>query len=453
MNKTGPRNFLGPVCFFLLSLAAPLSVDAAPSIQEVLLRAKPAVAIVVVELGADVTVDCGAGRTVTVPATPLRESGTGWFVASSGWLVTSGHVVALVREPSAQDEATLRASGVQAACGDGRTARNARTAIKPSISVILPSGKRLSARVEKYSAPVGSAAMSGRDLALLQVDAKDLPMLPMGDSTRVKIGDRVHVFGFPTVVMSHELLNSAARVDASITSGTISGFKEDVNGQPVLQTDASAAGGDTGGPAVNDRGEVVGVLTFVSTGRDQNVVQGFNFIIPTNAVRDFVAGTGVALSESGGFNRAWGSAVGAFFAGDYVTAKRHLADAERLLPDVPDVRRLAVETEERITNPPPRPFPWRIVGAGLALAGGAGCASIWVLWWKRNRFRVRPQDIAPLLENADSTPVLLDVRDEETYNRSPVQIAGAVHLPANKLAAGESELAVERTRPVVAYCT
>ena len=452
MNTTGPRKFLGPVCFFLLSLVTPLAADA-QSIQEVLLRAKPAVAIVVVELAADVTVDCGTGGKVTVPAPPLRESGTGWFVSSAGWLVTSGHVVALAREPSPQDESTLRASGVLAACGAGRPARSARTALTPSISVILANGKRLAARVEKYSAPVASAAMSGRDLALLRVDAKDLPMLPMGDSTRTKIGDRVHIIGFPTAVMSHELLNSSARVDASITSGAISGSKEDVNGQPVMQTDASAAGGDTGGPTVNDRGEVVGVLTFVSTGRDQNVVQGFNFIIPTSAVRDFIAGTGVGAVETGGFNRAWGAALRASFAGEYTEARRHLADADRFLPDLPDVKRLIAETDDRIKNPPPRPFPWRLSGAALVLAGGAACALTWGLRWQRNRFRVRPQQVAQWLEKSESTPVLLDVRDEATYSRSPVQIAGAVHLPADRLSAGEGTLPVEQTRSVVAYCT
>lgn len=451
MNTTGPRKFLGPVCFLLLSLVAPLPADAQP-IQEVLLRAKPAAAIVVVELSAEVTVDCGTGRRVTAPAT-VRETGTGWFVASSGWLVTSGHLVALAREPSGRDESTLRDSAVQAACGDTRPARSARTTISPSISVVLPNGKRLAARVEKYTAPGAGSGMSGRDLALLRVDAKDLPTLPMGDSSRAKIGDRVHIIGFPTVVMSHELLNSSARVDASVTSGTISGFKEDVNGQPVIQTDASAAGGDSGGPAVNERGEVVGVLTFVSTGRDQDVVQGFNFIIPTNAVREYIAGTGVPSGEVGGFSRAWGAALRAFFTGSYAEARRQLAEADRLMPGLPDVKRLIVDTDERIKNPPPRPFPWRITGVALMVIGGAGCAVTWGLWWKRNRFRLRPQEVAQWLEKADAAPVLLDVRDAATYSRSPVQIAGAVHVPADSLASGEGTLPVEPTRPVVAYCT
>ena len=66
---------------------------------------------------------------------------------------------------------------------------------------------------------------------------------------------------------------------------------------PVIQTDASAAFGNSGGPAVNSRGSVVGVLTFVSLapGAEGTIVQGFNFVIPSEAVRDFVQGTPVKV--------------------------------------------------------------------------------------------------------------------------------------------------------------
>ena len=451
MIQTGPRKLLGPVCFLLFFLA-PLAAHA-QSRQEALLRAIPAVAIVAVEIAADVTVDCGGGRKVTVPASPLRETGTGWFIASSGWLVTTARSLSTAQEPTPAVEASLRDRGVAAACGDGAAARSAQTKIAPTISVMLPSGRRLPARVVKYSAPPAGGAMSGRDLALLRVDARDLPMVPLGDSTGVKTGDRVHVIGFPAVVMTHELLQSSARVDATVTSGAISGFLEDVNGQPVMQTDASAAGGDNGGPVVNDRGEVVGVLTFGSSNRDGSAVQGFNFIIPAAAVRDFVAGTGVDFADTGAFNREWWTALEAFFARRHRAARRHLAEANRLAPDLPDLTRLIAENDEQITNPPPRPFPWRAAGGVAAVIGASVCTLAWVAWWKRNRFRMRPQEVARWLEDTEHAPLLLDVRDNDTYEKSPVRIPRALHVPADKLAAGEAEPPAETTRPVVAYCT
>src|SRR2546426_10583538 len=94
--------------------------------------------------------------------------------------------------------------------------------------------------------------MSGQDLALLKLEAADMPVLPLADSAQARIGDRLHIIGFPAVVLSHELLNSSAKMEASVTGGAISGFKQDRANQPVIQTDAPAAGGNSGGPAGED---------------------------------------------------------------------------------------------------------------------------------------------------------------------------------------------------------
>jgi S1-C subfamily serine protease len=452
----------------------PLFSASAQPVQEALLRARPAVALLMIEVTAQVTTDCGGGALVTAPATPFRDTGTGWFVHPSGWLVTSAHVIRSAQDPGGL-EPMLRATGVKAAClgallerrglrpGErpdvedeiarrlaARAEPGARLKIDRSIVAVLPTGTRLPARVLKYSPPVGGAAMSGRDLALLKVEATDVPTLPLGDSAQAKLGDGLHVIGFPNVVTSHELLRTRARAEPSVTSGTVSGFKEDVNGQPVIQTDAAAAGGDSGGPAVNDRGQVIGVMTFVSrvdgTG---DIVQGFNFIIPAASVREFLRDSGATIGEPGAFTRAWWEGLAAFFAGHHFVARARFEEANRVLPNVPDVQRLIRENEERIAT---RPFPWRKAGTILTVFGAMGCAAAWGLLWRRNRFRVRPREVARLLDHGEASPVILDVRDSATYGKSPVRIPHALHVPAEQLASA-STLPVETSRAVIAYCT
>ena len=179
-----------------------------------------------------------------------------------------------------------------------------RVEAKPSIFILMANGFRLVAKVEKYSPPVstqtGAGVMSGRDLALLAVEASEMPAFKLADSKNVKIGDPIHILGFPGVVLSHELLNASAKVEASVTNGAISSFKQDVQDQSVIQTDAPAAWGNSGGPAVNARGDIVGVLTFVSLspGAEGSIVQGFNFIIPADAVKEFLKGTKVGSRTS-----------------------------------------------------------------------------------------------------------------------------------------------------------
>src|SRR2546430_1253079 len=182
----------------VLAILAPAAASAV-TLQEALLLAKPAVALVTAEVRAEVTLNCGSG-TKTVRPAPFIETGTGWFVDGRGDLITNGHVVD--------------------------------------------------------------------------------PAIRVGDRD-ARIGDPVHIIGFPGVVLSHELLNKSATLEASVTNGAVSGYKQDAIGQDFIQTDAAAAHGNSGGPVVGDDAMLIGVLTAttLSGGSSGAILQGFNFVI------------------------------------------------------------------------------------------------------------------------------------------------------------------------------
>jgi hypothetical protein len=221
----------------------------------------------------------------------------------------------------------------------------------------------------------GEGVMSGRDLALLYVEASEMPAFKLAQGHVAKIGDPIHILGYPGVVLTHELLSSAAKVEASVTNGAISGFKQDVQNNAVIQTDAPAAWGNSGGPAVDDEGNVVGVLTFVSLapGPQGSIVQGFNFVIPAEAVREFLRDTKVDLADQSPFNQHWFMGIRRFFSDDWRGAVESIKAADRLQPEFPDLRRLLAEAEEQAKKP--RPFPWPLA-AGAVLVVGAGGAAV-----------------------------------------------------------------------------
>ena len=299
--------------------------------QEGLLRAKPAVVVVLSEVSAEVTLDCGTGPTKVTPPV-FRETGTGWFVDGDGWVITNGHVVQPAHETPRWLVNQQAQRAVVTAClpkalermrivpGEKPEADDAikrklldkvlpttKVNLTPQVVVIISNGTKVKAEVKKYSPPVSTepGAMSGRDLALLKISGDAYPVLPLTDSKVAQIGDPIHILGFPGVVSTHELLNKSTSREASVTNGAVSGFQEDVSGAPMIQTDASASWGNSGGPAVDDRGAMVGVLTFVSLapGPEGGIVQGFNFIIPSQAVRDFVSGTPVKVGGWGDSTR------------------------------------------------------------------------------------------------------------------------------------------------------
>jgi S1-C subfamily serine protease len=467
--------FVVAVIMTTAGLPALALADKPLSVQEALLRAKPAVVLVVAEVSSEVSLDCGAGPIKITPPV-FRETGTGWFLDADGWLMTNGHVVQPAYEPprwlanqQAQRAVTtaclppvLKKMGLQPgdqpATEEAAKRRlldsvlpSAKVNLKPEVFVVTAKG-RFKAEVKKYSPPVNE--MSGRDLALLKVPGENYPVLSLADSKGAQIGDPVHIIGFPGVVLSHELLNQSSMVEASITNGAVSGFKQDKNNNTVIQTDAPAAWGNSGGPVVDDRGNVVGLLTFVSLapGPEGSIVQGFNFVIPSAAVTDFVKGTAVKVNAGSKFNDAWFAGLSALFSEDGPTALRRFEEADRLHPNLPDARRMLAEARDLVKNPKPKPFPWFWVAIGVTFVSAGGFGGQWLHRWNKNRYRVQPSEVVRLIEGGKA-PTIIDARRSDNYEQLPLMIRGSVRVAPENLAASLAGLDLDQTRPVVAYCS
>ena len=113
-----------------------------------------------------------------------------------------------------------------------------------------------------------------RDIALIKVPAKRLPRLLLGDSEKVKAGQPVIVLGNPLGLVG------------IASQGTVSAVRE-LPGTviTVIHTDAFAYPGNSGGPLLNSRGEVIGVITAKLRGSE-----GLTFAVPSNDVRTIVEG-------------------------------------------------------------------------------------------------------------------------------------------------------------------
>jgi rhodanese-related sulfurtransferase len=327
----------------------------------------------------------------------------------------------------------------------------------PQLTVLLSNGTKLPAQVKKFSAPPTldntnkPLPDSGRDLALLRVPEGVYPAIGI-DTRDVQIGDAVHILGFPGVVLTHELLNQSATLEASVTNGAVSGFKQDVIGQDIVQTDASAAHGNSGGPAIGSDGKLVGVMTFVTLTSGGSIVQGFNFLIPARDVMRFLQGTEVTKPGESPFNPIWAAGIEALFAQRFSAARSRFAEANRLLPDLPDVKRALGEAEDGIKNPPPRPFPWAWVTLGVTLVSVGTYGGMWGRRWWKNRFRILPAQMIGFIERGLS-PILVDARTKTDYETSPLKLPSSVRLDPDEAQAGRINLDAEPKQMIVVYCT
>ena len=120
---------------------------------------------------------------------------------------------------------------------------------------------------------VGSDAMS--DIAVIKIEAKDLPIVKMGDSSKLRVGETVLAIGSPyglsqTVTMG--IVSAVGRANVGIADY-----------EDFIQTDAAINPGNSGGALVNVRGELVGINTAIFSTRGG--YQGIGFAVPTSMAK------------------------------------------------------------------------------------------------------------------------------------------------------------------------
>jgi hypothetical protein len=138
------------------------------------------------------------------------------------------------------------------------------------IAVKVPDGRSFKASVVDYlrrEQYAGPEMQSDVDVAVLKIDATNLPFLPLGDSSTLRQGQELLVLGYPGGVGTEQ---------ASVTRGIVSAVRTG-----WIQTDASLESGNSGGPVLDRQGRVVGLATFV-TGRLRKI----GGVVAVNSIRD-----------------------------------------------------------------------------------------------------------------------------------------------------------------------
>ena len=182
---------------------------------------------------------------------PVASMGSGFIISSDGYVVTNNHVV------------------------DGAD----------EVRVTLTDRREYDAKV------IGTDQRS--DLALLKVEAENLPTVRWGDSDKMKVGEWVVAIGSPF------------GLDYSASAGIVSAMGRSIpnesreNYVPFIQTDVAINPGNSGGPLFNMGGEVVGINSQIYTRSGGSI--GLSFAIPASLAQDVVA----QLKEKGRVDRGW----------------------------------------------------------------------------------------------------------------------------------------------------
>jgi len=167
----------------------------------------------------------------------LQQSlGSGVVVSSDGYVLTNNHVI-----------------------GDARA----------EVSVTLADKRELRAQIVGFD--------EATDLAVLKIDARNLPAMAWGDSSKLKIAEWVLAIGNPFGVLSQ-----------TVTLGIVSATGRNIEGAQgslvdFIQTDAAINQGNSGGALVNARGELIGINTAIFS--QSGGSQGVGFAVPSNLAK------------------------------------------------------------------------------------------------------------------------------------------------------------------------
>ena len=176
------------------------------------------------------------GDQMAQPRNRIAQSlGSGVIVSHDGYILTNNHVV-----------------------GDAAA----------QVSVVMPDKRELKAKI------VGTDEMT--DIALLKIEDRGLPVLPWGDSSKLKVAEWVLAIGNPF------------QLNQTVTLGIVSALGRTLGGslatyEDFIQTDAAINPGNSGGALINARGELIGINTAIFS--ESGGYQGIGFAVPSNLAR------------------------------------------------------------------------------------------------------------------------------------------------------------------------
>ncbi|NSW77192.1 MAG: DegQ family serine endoprotease [Candidatus Atribacteria bacterium] len=180
---------------------------------------------------------------------PVKGLGTGFVFRSDGYILTNNHVIEGAEE----------------------------------IKVTFKDGQQFNGKV------VGKDPLT--DIAVVKIDAANLPTIPLGDSDAARVGEFVIAIGNP-YGLSHTVTTGVLSAKGRPISAGDSGREY----ENFLQTDAAINPGNSGGPLLNPKGEVIGINTAILP-----YAQGIGFAVPINMAKSILD----QLISKGKVTRAW----------------------------------------------------------------------------------------------------------------------------------------------------
>ncbi|MBE9090204.1 trypsin-like peptidase domain-containing protein [Microcystis aeruginosa LEGE 11464] len=383
-NLTITALILAPALALFQSCSSVQQVTPPNQKQQLVWKTKPAVVRILGICGSDAVWHPYGDKNDPKPF-PIDSSfrGTGFFINSNGYIVTSASPQLSIGSEESCKEAIkrnilkkLEHNGVRKPDRELKNVEWEDRIYYVPARVILPNAK-----VEPPLFAIKKSSESS-DVTLIKIPANDVPTLRLGDSKKVQTQDSVITLGFPTdadfKLQVDQALTEESFYEASADEGSISNpYKLRQQGNPVLQVDGIEAGeGTAGSPVINSKGEVIGMLAPKDPESNSNNIV---FAIPASLIQETIKQAGTT-NESGPTDQLYLDGLELYWKGNIEGAREKFKKAQEIYNDHSEVNRLLKEIAQiegdRYLKPLSDPFYQLLLAL---IAGAAGLAAYFLL--------------------------------------------------------------------------
>lgn len=298
---------------------------------------KPAVVRVVSFNTVTYVLDPSLAKYLGVPSeVPYYDGGmgSGAIISENGYIVTNAHVVETTKldDKDAKQrlddlflndlkELLLKKNSYYAEdiYSFGKSTTKRSNFLKVS-KVIMPGGDSFTFDIKSYGAPIGQ----GKDVAVIKIDATNLPIILIEESDTIQTSDKVTIAGYPGNADLEGFLDDKSIYVSSYTTGSIAARKTSDKG-PVLQLSANVNPGNSGGPVISKDGKLVGIATATSN-------DGIGWAIPSSTVLEFARQAGGPVNQPGAVTQCWQEGLQLYWQKYYKKAIPKFEEVQRLYP-------------------------------------------------------------------------------------------------------------------------
>ena len=252
--------------------------------------------------------------------------------------------------------------------------------------------KQASLIASDYRALDGIDGFKASDMAIIKIDGSNYPVTKLGSVSDVSQGSDIYILGYPGEATDNGLVDSTVNT-VTLTTGKVSSIKNaSGSSKKLIETDTTIGHGNSGGPALSNGGDVVGIATYTVDGSGTgNGV--YNYIRDIKDLEDLASKSSITFDTNSKTQSEWSKGLDAFYTAHYSKSLENFKVVKSLYPYNSKVDEFVDKANKAIANGEDvQDFPIvAVIIAAVVVLAGAGVTVFVIIRHKKHHLIYKDQ--------------------------------------------------------------